>query len=398
MEYLGIKSSILTQIGGIHTATEISQQPQIWEQVWERIKAEQLALQSFLVEALSNSSRILITGAGTSAFIGLSLRGTFQRLTGILTEVVPSTDIVSHPKDYFQASIPTLMVSFARSGNSPESVAAVALADEFSTTCYHLIITCNEEGKLANYRSPSTKFIFNLPGEANDQSLAMTSSYSGMLLAGMLIAHINDLHAVQNSVRTIIRYARRILNEFTPELKRIAEMNFKRAVFLGSGPFYGTALESHLKLQELSDGKVICKNDSFLGFRHGPKAVIDETTLVFYFFSNNDYAYQYEKDLVEDMRKGSLPLLEVGISETALNENTRLSQLFSLTENTQTVDETFLTVCYVLPAQIIAFYKSVHLGLRPDAPSVSGSISRVVQGVEIYSFTDAELKNQGMND
>ena len=159
MEYLGIKSSILTQIGGIHTATEIAQQPQIWEQVWEGINAEQPALQKFLTEAFSNSSRILITGAGTSAFIGLSLRGTFQRLTGLHTEVVPSTDIVSHPKDYFQASIPTLMISFARSGNSPESVAAVALADEFSTTCYHLIITCNEEGKLANYRSPSTKFI-----------------------------------------------------------------------------------------------------------------------------------------------------------------------------------------------------------------------------------------------
>jgi len=394
MEYLGIDSSVLSKIGGIHTATEISQQPEVWEQVWERINMEQSALQQFLSDALSNSTRILITGAGTSAFIGFSLRGTFQRLTGIFTEVVASTDIVSHPKDYFQTGIPTLMVSFARSGNSPESVAAVELADKFSNTCYHLIITCNSEGKLSNYRSPSCKYVFNLPKEANDQSLAMTSSYSGMLLAGILVAHINDLHAVQNSVKLIIKYARRILDEFTPELKIIAEKNFKRAVFLGSGPFYGTAMESHLKLQELSDGKVICKNDSFLGFRHGPKAIIDEATLVCYFFSNDQYAYQYEKDLVDDMRKGTSPMFEIGISDAPVPGNPRSLQLFSLSENRQPVIEAFLTVCYVLPAQFIAFYKSLHLGLMPDAPSVSGSISRVVQGVEIYSFTPVELKNQ----
>lgn len=390
MKYLGIESSELVALGAIHTATEIVQQPEIWREVSEDIRKESPAIQKFLSEALKNSSRILLTGAGTSAFIGLSLRGTFQRNTGITTEAVASTDIVSHPRDYFSAGVPTLMISFARSGNSPESVAAMALADEICEKCYHLIITCNADGKLATYNTSSGKYVFTLPKRANDQSLAMTSSYSGMLLTGLLISRINTLSDVLNSVGTIIQYGQRIISEYAKSLREIAERDFKRAVFLGAGPIYGTAIESHLKLQELTDGKVICKNDSFLGFRHGPKAVIDETTLVVYFFSNNNYAYQYEKDLMDDMKKGTPPMLEVGISEPPVAS--RLSYLFSLSENRRNVEEDFLPVCYVIFAQILGFYKSIQLGLRPDAPSASGAITRVVQGVEIYVHSSLDLK------
>lgn len=390
MKYLGLEFSELVTRGAIHTAKEITQQPEIWEEVWKGINQDHGAIQQFLAEALKNSSRILLIGAGTSAFIGTSLRGTFQRNTGKMTEAVASTDIVSHPKDYFHAAIPTLTISFARSGNSPESVAALALADEICETCYHLIITCNAEGKLAKYESNSKKYVYTLPQKANDQSLAMTSSYSGMLLTGLLMARINKFQNSKASVNSIVKYAHRITTEYAAAIKSIAEKDFKRAVFLGSGPFYGTAIESHLKLQELTDGKVICKNDSFLGFRHGPKAVIDETTLLVYFFSNNDYAYQYEKDLTDDMKKGTRPMLEVGISESPLT--TQLPYLFSLTENHERVEEEFLAVCYVLPAQILGFYKSLQLGLRPDAPSASGAITRVVQGVEIYAHSSLELK------
>jgi len=386
MKYLGMEATDLVKLGGIHTAREICQQPELWQKTFEDLKHQEVALRAFMDEALGNVKRIVLAGAGTSAFIGLSLRGVFQRNSGVVTDSVPTTDIVSHPKDYFTPEIPTLLVSFARSGNSPESIAAIALADEICKTCYHLIITCNAEGKLAHYNSKSRHYIFNLPPESNDQSLAMTSSYSTMLLVGLIIGLRKDMKTLAPSVDTITKYGRKLIELYAADFKEIAQRDFRRAVFLGSGPFFGTATESHLKLQEFTDGKVICKNDSYLGFRHGPKAVVDATTLVVYLLSNNAYVYHYEKDLVAAMKKGTPPLLEIGISESALS-GINLQHVFQLSDNGPAVEEEFLTVCYVIPAQLLGFFKSLALGLMPDAPSSTGAITRVVEGVNIYSLT-----------
>jgi tagatose-6-phosphate ketose/aldose isomerase len=383
MKYLGLTVQQLTQSGGIHTAKEISQQPLLWQKIWDQIEVELPSIQNFLKQ--SECKRIILTGAGTSAFIGLSLRGVFQRNTGIVTEAISTTDLVSHPKDYLHPTIPTLLISFARSGNSPESVAAVTLADEICVACYHLIITCNTDGLLAKYKTRREKYVFTLPPEANDQSLAMTSSYTGMLLAGKLIAHYDSFEDTRKSISVITKYADKAIAFYAEEIKQVAELNFKRAVFLGAGPFLGTATEGHLKLQELTDGKVICKNDSFLGFRHGPKAVIDETTLVVYLFSNNKYSLQYEKDLVGSMKKGKRPLAEIGISESVV-DGVNLDHSFTFSENGFTVDEEFMTVCSIVPAQLLGFYKSLQLKLKPDAPSETGAITRVVEGVHIYSI------------
>lgn len=385
MDYLGIGVPELTEKNAIHTAREISQQPDLWQRVWSNVDLQRQELQKFLDTALSDSKRIILTGAGTSAFIGLSLTGTVRRKTGIPTEAIASTDLVSHPADYFHAEIPTLVISFARSGNSPESVAVVDLADQFCKTCYHLIITCNAQGKLAQYGENPHTYVLSLPPEANDKSLAMTSSYTGMLLAGLLVTDLDRLEKAKESVDVLTGYARKIIEYHSAGLRKLATKNFTRAVFLGSGPFFGTAKESHLKLQELTDGRVICKEDSFLGFRHGPKVIIDDSTLVFYIFSNVEYVSKYERDLVHSMKKGHAPMLEVGLMESVRYEMD-LDYTISLSDNGPGLSEAYLAVCCAVPAQILAFYKSLDLGLTPDAPSATGAITRVVEGVKIYDL------------
>ncbi|MEX1240519.1 MAG: SIS domain-containing protein [Cyclobacteriaceae bacterium] len=377
--------SALTEKGAVHTAKEISQQPELWQNVFHEVRREEPRLQRFLNTALEKSGRIILTGAGTSAFIGLSLSGLFQRKTGLLTQAIATTDLVSHPRDYLLADEPMLLISFARSGNSPESVAATALAEEISKCCYHLVITCNPQGRLALHGDGDRKFVFALPREANDEGLAMTSSYTGMLLAGILLTQLGQLDDAKKSVDILSGYGKKVINYYTAELAKIAQKKFNRAVFLGSGPFFGTAKESHLKVQELTDGKVVCKEDSFLGLRHGPKAVIDGNTLVCYIFSNEEYVAKYEKDLVHSMKKGHPPMLEIGIMETVI-PGILLDHIFYLSENGCRLHEEFLTVCSVLPAQILGFFKSLQLGLRPDTPSQTGAITRVVEGVQIYDL------------
>jgi tagatose-6-phosphate ketose/aldose isomerase len=385
MPSLGFNVESLKKLGAFYTGNEIANQPSLWLKVYQQLCNEKESIQHFLLKALSEANKIILTGAGTSAYIGLSLQGTFNRRLDVHTEAVATTDLVSHPSDYFFRHETLLLISFARSGNSPESSAAVSLADKLCGKCYHLIITCDAEGQLAHTRSLSPKFIVVLPPESNDQSLAMTGSYSGMLLAGFLIAGLREIDRFRKPVEILYQYGSRIINTYSTRLREVAALPFKRAVFLGSGPFFGTATESQLKLQELTDGNIICKNDSYLGLRHGPKAVVDENTLVVFIFSNNAYVQKYERDLVLSMDKGKKPQYTLGIFESPM-EGLKFDLEIQLSENGNHLEEELLTVCDVLPGQLLGFYKSIALGLKPDTPSMSGAISRVVEDVKIYDY------------
>jgi tagatose-6-phosphate ketose/aldose isomerase len=383
MQLLKLDEDFLSKKAAILTAQEIAGQPELWKNIATSFYKASDDIEKFLEAAYIEADNIILTGAGTSAFIGLSLEGTFFRNTQIITRAIATTGIVSHPQDYFNTNQTTLVISFARSGNSPESCAALELADKLSAKCFHLIITCDAGGSLAQYNSSNPMYVFVLPEAANDKGLAMTGSYSGMLLSGLMIAYIQHQQKIKEQVALLIRAAENILSDHLLTLKNIAEEDFKRAVFLGSGNLFGTATEAALKLQELTDGQIICKTDTYLGLRHGPKAVIDESTLVVYFFSNNNYVKRYEEDLVHAMKNGNNAIFQLGISER-FETITNLDAQVNFGIDTKDIEEDFLPVCAILPGQLLAFYKSLQLGLMPDTPSVNGSISRVVQGVNIY--------------
>lgn len=385
--YLGFSQVELEKNGGFFTAREISQQPDLWVKTWKLVQEQKNELQTFLGEAFAcDSLSVILTGAGTSAFIGDVLQGPFQKNTKKPTTAIATTDLISHPAHYFNAGN-ILLISFARSGESPESVAALQLADSFCKKVYHLIITCNPKGKLALSKNGSTGqgYVFLLPEEADDQSLAMTGSFTSMLLAGLLISRIGDIELLEKQVKQIASYATNVLVKYGEKLRSAARLDFERAIFLGSGPLRSVANESDLKVQELTDGKVICKYDSFLGFRHGPKAVINAATLLVYLFSNNDYVHQYERDLVKAIISGEKGLFSIGITEHA-DKDFNVDLLIELSTGGDQVDEEFLAVCSVLPAQILGFYKSLEFGLTPDNPSEKATITRVVKGVVIYPF------------
>ncbi|MEO8416326.1 MAG: SIS domain-containing protein [Ginsengibacter sp.] len=393
MQLLTLEKSSLRQKKAILTAQEIAGQPGLWESIYEAFDNAASGIRDFLQAAYAESDNIILTGAGTSAFIGLSLEGPFSRNTQIITRAVATTNIVSHPHDYFTTTHTSLVISFARSGNSPESCAALNLADKFSGKCFHLIITCDKDGALAHYDSSNPTYVFILPEAANDKSLAMTGSYTGMLLTGLMTAYIHQEQKIKEQVTLVTMAAKNLLSNGAEMIRKIAEKDFKRAVFLGSGNLFGTATEAALKLQELTDGIIVSKEDTYLGLRHGPKAVIDESTLVVCFFSNNNYVKKYEEDMVSTMKSGNNVMFQFGVSENFKAINGLDAQI-NFGVDSKNIEEDFLPVCAILAGQLLGFYKSLQLGLAPDNPSVYGSISRVVKGVNIYP---AEIPTPVMN-
>ena len=376
-------------MGTSYMVKEISSQPKLWRETFLSVASKKNEIAAFLNKVVGiDNIQVILTGAGSSAFIGDILQNAFHKNTGVPVRAIPTTDLVTHPDVFFHRSIPTLLVSFARSGDSPESVAAFELAESLTDNIYHLVITCSGEGKLAKMAVETKKaYVFLLPEEANDQALAMTSSFTSMTLAGLLMSDINNIGMNKEKVKTLVAFGELILNKYTKELDQVADLDFKRIVFIGSGPLKGTAKESHLKVIELTDGQIVAQYESFLGFRHGPKAIIDKSTLLVYIFSSDPYVKRYETDLLRSINETEDFIFSIGIGQDSIElESVQPNLNIILSSEGGKLEDDYFSICGVIPAQVLGFYKSQSLGLIPDSPSQNGGIHRIVQGVTIYPF------------
>jgi tagatose-6-phosphate ketose/aldose isomerase len=381
VDYLDLAGSFLESHGASHTAREIAQQPEAWRQTQSLLDAERERLERFLAPLLAiKDLRIILTGAGSSAYIGQCLAPTLLRLTGRRVEAIATTDLVAAPRDYLQRDVPTLLVSFARSGGSPESVAAVELADQCLARCHHLVITCNREGEL--YRlalGHDSRLALTLPELTHDQSFAMTSSFSSMYYAALAI--FCGIGKYAGRVEAIARSARSVIEHHNAALRSLAARDPARVVFLGSGALAGLAAEAALKLLELSDGAVVTMANTPLGFRHGPKTIVNAATLVVVFLSNDPLTRKYELDLLEELRGDAIGAVLAVTAGTAAP--TEIGESLQLAEMTAAADAE-LVLPYAVVAQIYAFHRALRLGRRPDTPCASGRVNRVVQGVTVH--------------
>src|SRR4051794_9142162 len=282
--HLGLRPDELSSSGALWTAREIEQQPQSLQRTHALVAGLHAELRKFLAPVADNPlARIVLTGAGTSAYIGACIAPVLDAQLAARVEAVPTTDIVSSPHLYLHAGRPTLLVSFGRSGNSPESLQAVTLAESLITDVRHLVVTCNADGALNKARLRQAQTLV-LPEETHDVSFAMTSSFSCMMYA--TLTAFAKAGAFDGRIGAIAQATRRVIQE-SRALQELAAQNVERVVYLGSGPFQYLAREATLKLGELTNGTVATCFDSPLGFRHGPKTFVNARTLVFVFVSND---------------------------------------------------------------------------------------------------------------
>lgn len=373
--------------GGYTTASEIYQQPSVWEDTLKIVEEQRDELYEFMKPILAKENlNIIFSGAGTSGFIGDTVVPHVKAKTGHNALSLHTTDIVAEPEVYLQKDQPTLLLSFARSGNSPESVATIELAKEIVDELYQVVITCNKDGLLAKNIDPATDKAIILPEESNDQALAMTSSYTSMVLASLLLFDLENLTETAEEVRKLFPAGEKLLNN-TEVLEEIVNQNFKKIVYLGAGSYYGLARESSLKLLELTQGEVVTRYDTPLGFRHGPKAIVDDETLIVLYLSRDPYTRQYEIDLLKEVYGADNPFKVLVVSETADEEVAQLSHYhIALDETEFDLAKVYLGIDYVIVAQILSVLMSKKVGINPDNPSPDGNINRVVEGVTIYPY------------
>ena len=387
---LGLEISKLEDCSGLNTAKEIIQQPDTWRESVKNLIKNKIEIKSFIDSFLSKKEfRIILTGAGTSAFAGEVCEPYLTSLLNKRVEAIATTDLVASPKSYFIKDMPTLLVSFARSGNSPESVHAVNLANQLVDDLYQVVITCNENGKLAkNTVNDEKSLLLLMPPQTNDLGFAMTSSFTTMVLNAMAVFNINNIENFSSDVDKLSNSVNDFIENNIEKVTSLSNEDFERIVYLGSSTSKGIARESALKVLELTAGKVNASYDTPLGFRHGPKSVVDDKTVSVIYISNDEYTRKYDLDLAKEMlahkKNDKVVIVGDNIEEDILNKADYVFNVENINYNVE--NKVLLPLQQIIFGQMLSFLKSVNLGITPDNPCPIGEVNRVVQGVILHEL------------
>lgn len=375
------------------TPHEIYQQPESWRQTYRRCLQQQAELRSFLKE--SGISRedspapvVFLVGAGTSDYTGRAIVDLLRQCWSCPAWAVPSTDLLTNMENLVALGARHLWISFSRSGDSSEGVAVLEKALAAHRQVRHLVVTCNAAGRMAQLcaENPGRIRALVLDDSVNDRGLAMTSSFTNMVVAGQCLAHLQDqeLERYGEMVERMVEIGGKFLRQAADVAATLAAQNCSRACFLGIGPLAAVANESALKLLELTAGKIHTMSESTLGFRHGPMSALNGSTLLTQYISNDPRRQGYDMDLLREVRAKRLAGVTVAVAPQ------RMAELDGLAERVISLDlppgfkDEYRPPLDVMFAQLLGLFSSLHVGLRPDNPSPNGAINRVVSHLRIY--------------
>ena len=378
----------LLELGAEITTREIYQQPDVWKEAFEAYQAKRGEIAAFLqgIADKHDYIKVIFTGAGTSAYVGDTLVPYFKEVYDERKwnfNAIATTDIVSNPETYLKKDVATVLVSFARSGNSPESVATVDLAKALVDDLYQVTITCAAEGKLALQAYGDDRNLLLLqPAASNDAGFAMTSSFTSMMLTALLVFDPTEFAVKAERFEVVVSLARKVLDN-VEDVKELVDLDFNRVIYLGAGPFFGLAHEAQLKILELTAGQVATMYESPVGFRHGPKSLINEDTVVLIFGTTTDYTRKYDLDLVREVAGDQIARRVVLLSDQAFDlENVKEVALVC----DGVLNDIYRVFPYIVYAQLFALLTSLKVENKPDTPSPTGTVNRVVQGVIIHDY------------
>ncbi|HTW31559.1 MAG TPA: hypothetical protein VMD76_07775 [Candidatus Sulfotelmatobacter sp.] len=375
-----------------HTPREISQQPDTWRITYELCARQESDLQRVLRSAgvddgHAASRSVYLVGAGTSDYTGRALAPLLRSRLQCDVWALPSTTLLTEFEAFHRAGRQYLWISFSRSGDSPEGVALLERALEKYPQIRHLVITCSPQGKMAQLcaRHPERAFALLLDDRVNDRGLAMTSSFSNMLLAGQCVAHVGDLARFGEAVRKMMEFGRELLPLAAQAAAEITTLGCTRACFVGSSALRAVADECALKVVELSGGRVTTLAETPLGLRHGPLSSVDSHTVFVAFLSSDSRKRGYELDLLREIDRKRLGRVRVAVTTGDGSDVKDLVDYVLPLRAAGDFPDHYRPVLDVMFGQLLGLFASMRCGLKPDQPSPEGTITRVVQPIQLYS-------------
>jgi tagatose-6-phosphate ketose/aldose isomerase len=367
--------------GYFHTLREILQQPATWMDTCDRLIAHETAI----VKTLDGACALVLTGSGSSQFAGECVRLALQHELHVDVLAIDGGALLTHGAAVLPRARPVVVVSLARSGDSPESAGALSLLLETDPCVRSLVLTCNRDGALARkYRNDERVHAILLDDRTNDRSLAMTSSFTNMTIGARFLGFAGRPEAYRDICERLSGLCSSLLQEHFGTLAAAARLPFRRVVFLGSGCRFGGAREAALKMLEMTAGRVSSMPETYLGLRHGPMSFIDSDTLLVCFISSDPLVRAYESDLIREINRKQLGMAKLllgdGLDATLASEQDTIIDIPGLAE----LGDHNVPVLDVVAGQILAFFRCRHEGLRPDSPSEDGVINRVVEGFTVH--------------
>lgn len=362
------------RLGYAHTLPEILQQPALWVAT-----AADARLRAVLATALQPlPEAIVLTGSGSSGYLGEALAPGLQAALGIPVTAVPAGTLLTH----WRRTLPpgdVLLVSCARSGDSPESIAVVDTLLALAPRCRHLFLTCNAQGALATkYGEAANTAVALLDPCSNDRSLVMTGSFTSLFLAGRMLVAPREDERWSRLAAQAGADARALFAGPAHALSRLSDDGFDSVLYLASGGRFGGAREAALKMLEMSGGRVQVMAETFLGLRHGPMSALREDTVLVAMLSRDARVRAYELDLLAELGAKRLARRRVlvGAGTTAAGAEDEIRIPCAL-------DDDDATLIDVATGQLLALFRCLALGQRPDAPS-QGVLTRVVAPFRIH--------------
>lgn len=375
-----------------HTPREIWQQPETWGVTYRLCARAQRELQDAVRRAgigrgSISSPTVYLVGAGTSDYTGRALAPLLRARWGCDAWPVPSTTLLTEFEEFHRAGREYFWISFSRSGESPEGVALLERALERSPQIRHLVITCNPRGPMAQLceRHQDRALALVLDDAVNDRGLAMTSSFSNMVLAGQCVAHLDDLAQFGEVVSCMSETGRQFLPAAAEAAAEVTTLGCSRACFVGSGVLRAVADECSLKVVELSAGKVTTLAETPLGLRHGPMSSVDGQTVFVAFLSSDARRRGYELDLLREIDRKRLGRVRLAVTIANGDDVSQLADYRLPLAAAPDFPDLYRPVLDVMLGQLIGLFASMRCGLKPDQPSPGGTITRVVQPIKLYS-------------
>ncbi len=356
MQEMTASGGLLMETRGKYTREEIFSQPEAWQGALEVLKQQSQKLRDYFREAACR--QVIFTGCGSTYYLSLAAAPIFQELTGISARALPASEIWLSPHSSYTSTEATLLVAISRSGETTETVRA---CESFNALKGGKIVTlvCQADTQLSNLGALNIL----LPSGV-EKSIAQTRAFSTLYLGAISLGAIwADGNEALANLERLPSIARKIISEHWPKAQAYGKnLELDRVYFLGSGGRFGLACELNLKMKEMS----LTHSEAFhfLEFRHGPKAMVNQKTLIIGLLSGKSVIH--ENAVLKDMKELGAEIITIGENNADITFNSGL-------------EEVRRNVLYLPFGQMMAYERAIAKGLDPDRPHHLDPVVKLAQ-------------------